>query len=277
MIALLSPAKKLDLDPIPLALPPSTPALWRESERMMTKAKNLSRKKLRDLMGLSAELAELNFERHNSFQIPFTPDNAKPAIFAFDGDVYFGLDRATLPAEGLAWAQEHVGILSGMFGILRPLDLIQPYRLEMGTAIPSRRGKNLYDFWGESVTRRLNELTEAHDDRTVVNVASGEYAKVVQPKGLKGGMVTIAFKEDKGDGPVMIGTVAKRSRGKFVRWMIDARVDRREDLKAFAVDDYAFNPAESTGDTFTFTRPHVEGRMIAEFAARKARDGQAAP
>lgn len=272
MIALLSPAKKLNLEPVSPALPSSTPALWAESQRMMTKAKNLSRKKLRELMHISQDLAELNWKRHNSFEVPFTPENAKQAILTFDGDVYFGLDAATLDGEALQWAQENVGLLSGMFGILRPLDLVQPYRLEMGTAIPSRRGKNLYDFWGESVTKRLNEMTERQVDRTIVNVASNEYSSVVRAEKLKGGMVTIVFKEIKEEGPKTIGTVAKRSRGKFVRWMIDERVETREGLKAFDVADYAFDPALSTGEVYTFTRAHVESRMKAEFQERKLRD-----
>ena len=157
MLALLSPAKKLDLSPVsadalPTNTPWTTPALWRESERMMTKAKNLSRSKLRTLMHISADLAELNWQRHNGFQKPFTPDNAKQAALCFNGDVYWGLDGKTVPPETWDWSQQHLAILSGMFGILRPLDLMQPYRLEMGTPIPSRRGKNLYAYWGECVT-----------------------------------------------------------------------------------------------------------------------------
>ncbi len=272
MLAVLSPAKKLDFSPVSADLPFTEPALWRESERMMTKAKNLSRRKLRALMHISAELAELNWQRHNSFETPFTPANAKQAALTFAGDVSWGLDPHTVDADAWLWAQDRLALLSGMFGILRPLDLIQAYRLEMGTPIPSRRGKNLYDYWGASVTKRVNELTEPHADRTVVNLASNEYSSVLRPKQLAGGMITIAFKELRPDGPKMIGVVAKRSRGKFARWMLDQRVETRVQLKDFDVDDYAFDPSLSSEGTWTFSRVDEPGRMKAEFQARKQRD-----
>ncbi|MCO4761408.1 MAG: peroxide stress protein YaaA [Myxococcales bacterium] len=275
MLAVLSPAKKLNLQPAPADIPWTQPALWRESERMMTKAKNLSRTKLRKLMNISADLAELNWQRHNQFEKPFTPANAKQAALCFNGDVYWGLDPSTITAEQWQWAQGNLAILSGMFGILRPLDLIQAYRLEMGTLIPSRRGKNLYDYWGESVTMQINETTKDHADRTLVNIASGEYSRVIRPKKLAGGMITIAFKELRPDGPKMIGVVAKRSRGKFARWMATEQVETREQLKAFCVDDYAFDPGLSDDAVWTFSRVDVAGRMQAEFQARKLRDASA--
>ena len=277
MLAVLSPAKKLDLSPVsldqlPTETPWTTPALWQESERMMTKLKSLSRTKLRTLMGISADLAELNWQRHQQFEKPFTPLNSKQAALCFNGDVYWGLDSKTVQADEWAWAQDHLAILSGLFGILRPLDAIQPYRLEMGTRIPTRRGTNLYDYWGESVTKQVNATTEGHADRTVVNLASGEYSRVISAKKLAGGMITIAFKELRPDGPKMIGVVAKRSRGRFARWMIAQQVETREALKGFDLDDYAFDASLSDADVWTFSRVEVPGRMQAEFQARKRRD-----
>jgi len=274
VLTVLSPAKKLDLQRHRAELPSTTPALWRESERMMTKARKLSRRKLRELMHISKDLAESTWQRHQQFDTPFTDDNAHRAALCFAGDVYWGLDARTISDDDFAWAQDNVAILSGLFGILRPLDLIQPYRLEMGTRIPSRRGKNLYDFWGGSVTKRIDEQLADHVDKTVVNLASNEYCSVIMPKRLKSRLVTIAFKEIKPDGPKMIGVVAKRSRGKMARWMIDNRTERLDDLKGFNVDDYAFDGDLSTDDTWTFTRQHVEGRMVAEFQARKARNAE---
>ena len=272
MLTILSPAKTLDLSRPRAELPVTQPLLWRESERMMTKARKLSRRKLRELMGISKDLAEATWSKHQAFEAPFTEDNAYRSALCFAGDVYFGLDALTFTGEDFEFGQQHLAILSGMFGLLRPLDLMQPYRLEMGTKIPSRRGKNLYDFWGKSVTAQINALTENHDDRTVVNLASNEYSSVVIPRALKGGMVTIAFKELKPTGPQMIGVIAKRSRGKMARWIVQNRVLLREDLKAFDVDDYRFDEGLSTDAVWCFSRPHVEGRMVAEFQARKARN-----
>lgn len=276
MLAILSPAKTLDLEGsrgIPTA---TTPALMRETERMMVKAKNLSRPKLRTLMGISKDLAEGTWQRHQAFDVPFTPENAHLAAMCFAGDVYFGLDAHTIGEDGLSWAQDNVAILSGLYGILRPMDLMQPYRLEMGIKIPSRRGKNLYDYWGDSVTKHINSVTESHVDRCVINLASKEYSSVVRPKKLKGRFVTMAFKEIKPPptGPQMIGVVAKRTRGKMARWLIDNRIDKLEDTKGFDVDDYAFDPSLSTDDVWCFSRLHVEGRMVAEFQARKKRAAQ---
>ncbi len=273
MIALLSPAKTLDLSRHRDAeLPFSTPALDREAERMMVKAKNLSRRKLRALMDIGKDLADQNWQRHQEFETPHTPANAHRAALCFAGDVYWGLDARTLDEPTLVWAQDHLAILSGLYGMLRPLDLMQPYRLEMGTKIASRRGKNLYDFWGKSVTDRLNEVTAGHPDRTVVNLASNEYSSVVRPRKLKGPFITIAFKEIKPAGPQMIGVVAKRSRGKMARWFVQQRVDSAQGLKDFDVDNYRFDPALSDANTWCFSRAHVEGAMVAEFAARKERD-----
>jgi uncharacterized protein len=278
MLAILSPAKTLDLQRLRGELPASTPALMRESERMMVKAQKLSRRKLRALMGISQNLAELTWQRHQSFDLPLNSDNAHRAALCFAGDVYFGLDAKTITDDRFAWSQQHMAILSGLYGILRPLDLMQPYRLEMGVKVPSRRGKSLYDYWGDSVTKHINTVTESHVDRTVINLASKEYASVVRPKKLKGRFVTMAFKEIKPPptGPQMIGVVAKRTRGKMARWLIDNKIERLEDARGFDVDGYAYDPALSTEDVWCFSRLHVEGRMVAEFQARKLRDTQAA-
>ncbi|MCA9514486.1 MAG: peroxide stress protein YaaA [Myxococcales bacterium] len=258
MLAVLSPAKSLDLDPVARSLPPVTqPTLLAETETLMKTTRKLSAKKLSALMSISPALAELNHQRFQDFATPFTADNSKPAALMFAGDVYVGLDAGTLDDADLAWAQDHLGILSGLYGVLRPLDLMQAYRLEMGTSLATRRGKNLYAFWGDRVAKELGKRVAGHADATIVNLASNEYWKVIPKpaKTLPGGFLDVAFKEDKGDGPKVISFMAKRARGAMARWLVKERVDRREGVKDFAVDDYRFTPELSTETTWTFTRP----------------------
>jgi len=254
MLAVLSPAKSLDLEPSPRDLAPTQPALLDETLTLMKTARRLKPADLKALMKISDNLAELNHERFQSFSTPFTPDNAKPAALMFAGDTYAGLKATELDDEQLTWAQDHLGILSGLYGIVRPLDLIQPYRLEMGTRLATRRGNNLYAFWGDRIAKRINAMTEGHADRTLVVLASNEYAKAVPPKALAGGAVTMAFKEIKDGAPRVIGLVAKRARGMMARWMIEQRVDRREGLKDFDVADYAYRPDLSSDQEYVFTR-----------------------
>ena len=164
MLLVLSPAKSLDLTPGP-RVSVTQPALMDDTESLMKTTRNLSQKKIRELMSLSDALAKLNYDRFRSFELPFTEDNALPAAFAFDGEVYKGLDARSLRGEDLAWAQDHVAILSGLYGLLRPLDLMQAYRLEMGTKLSTRRGANLYAFWGDRITEELNARLASHEDR----------------------------------------------------------------------------------------------------------------
>jgi cytoplasmic iron level regulating protein YaaA (DUF328/UPF0246 family) len=255
MIAVVSPAKKLDTAPIDLPLDPTQPQLLDQTELLMGTTRRLSPKALRSLMGISEKLAELNHHRFQSFATPFTPDNAKPAALTFNGDVYLGLDAGTLSTQDLAWAQDHVAILSGLYGLLRPLDLMQPYRLEMGTRLKTRRGKNLYAFWGQRITDRINTQLTGHADQTLVNLASNEYFKAVKLDKLSGVVVTPVFKELRDGGPKIISFMAKRARGEMTRFMVQQRLDRPEGLKDFSGSGYRFDSALSTPTTWTFTRP----------------------
>ncbi|TNF23495.1 MAG: peroxide stress protein YaaA [Deltaproteobacteria bacterium] len=255
MLAVLSPAKSLDLTPTDRALDFTQPALLDETLTLMGTTRNLSPGDLKGLMRISDKLAELNHERFQSFATPFTRTNAKPAALMFAGDTYAGLKAPELDDDALRWAQDHLGILSGLYGLVRPLDLIQPYRLEMGTRLATERGDNLYAFWGDRIAERINALTAGHADRTLVNLASNEYFKAVRQDVLAGGALTMSFKEIKDGSARVIGLVAKRARGMMARWMVEQRVDRRDGLKDFAVDDYAFQPGLSSDHEWVFTRP----------------------
>ncbi|MEM6788368.1 MAG: peroxide stress protein YaaA [Myxococcota bacterium] len=258
MLAVLSPAKSLNLDPIDAAAPATAPALMDDARSLMRTARGLTQKKIRALMGVSADLAKLNYDRYRSFELPFTPDNALPAALTFDGDVYRGLSARTLADDDLVWAQDHVAILSGLFGVLRPLDLVQPHRLEMGTRLKTRRGTNLYAFWGDRVTDRLNATLEGHDVPVLVNLASQEYFKVVRPARLAAPVVTCAFHDWKqGQEPNVISFCAKYARGLMARFIIEQRVDRPKGLRDFALERYAFVPDQSTDDHLVFGRPFV--------------------
>ncbi len=255
MIAVVSPAKKLDTAPVQRDLTLSQPPLLEEAQVLMKTTRGLKPADLRALMGISEKLADLNYERFQDFHTPFTQDNAKPAALTFNGDVYLGLDASSLSADELTWAQTHVAILSGLYGVLRPLDLMQPYRLEMGTRLQTERGKNLYEFWGERITEILNAQLKGHAEPTLVNLASNEYFKAVKPKSLAGPVVTPVFKEIREGGPKVISFMAKRARGLMTRYMVQHRLERPEQLQGFAEAGYSFDPALSDEKTYTFTRP----------------------
>ncbi|MEZ4265305.1 MAG: peroxide stress protein YaaA [Myxococcota bacterium] len=254
MLVVISPAKKLDFSPSPPGLPATQPALEAETEILAESTRKLTTKKLEKLMSISTTLAELNRARFQEMSFPTTPDNGKQAALAFAGDTYLGLEATTLAPADLEWAQSHLAILSGLYGILRPLDLIQPYRLEMGSQLRTRRGKNLYAFWGKRLAARTNELTADHRDRTVINCASVEYWRGIRPELLSAGSITPVFRENKGDESKTIGFVAKRSRGMMARWIVQNRVETPEAIKDFREEDYVFQPRESTATEWVFTR-----------------------
>jgi cytoplasmic iron level regulating protein YaaA (DUF328/UPF0246 family) len=259
LLAVLSPAKSLDLSPPEAGVAPTTPALMKDAESLMKTTRGLTQKKIRELMSLSPDLAKVNYDRYRSFELPFTDDNALPAALAFNGDVYRGLDARNLAKSDLEWAQDHLGILSGLFGLLRPLDLIQPYRLEMGTRLKTRRGSNLYAFWGDRIAARLNEMLADHDDPTLVNLASNEYFKAVKPKALKTPVVECVFedwKEREDEGRV-ISFMAKVARGRMARWIVEQRLDRAGGLSDFDVDRYRFQPARSSKERLVFSRKFI--------------------
>jgi cytoplasmic iron level regulating protein YaaA (DUF328/UPF0246 family) len=259
MLAVLSPAKTLDMTPPAAALSATSPSLMKDAEQLMKTARGLTQKRICELMSLSKELAKLNHERYRAFELPFTPDNALPAAIAFDGEVYRGLNARSLAAADLDWSQDHLAILSGMFGLLRPLDLLQPYRLEMGTRLKTRRGKNLYDFWGDRIAKEINLRTEGHADRTLVNLASTEYFKAVKQARLGGPVVECVFEDwaDRPDEGRVVGFLAKHARGLMARFIIAERLDRPAGLKDFALERYRYRAARSTDTRLVFAREFI--------------------
>lgn len=256
MITLLSPAKSLDLSAPAEGCPYTQPQFLGDTRKLVRRARQLKAQDLRKLMGISETLAELNATRFKKFKSPRTPGEAKQAALAFSGDVYQGLDAATLGPDALDFAQQHLRILSGLYGLLRPLDLIYPYRLEMGTSLDNERGKNLYQFWGDKLAKQLKKDLKDHQSSAVVNLASGEYFKAVPKKALGARVVTPVFQEVKDGVPKVISFVAKRSRGMMARWIAEQQLDDPEGLKDFKVADYRFQKKDSTEDKLVFRRKH---------------------
>lgn len=254
MLALLSPSKTQDFLPTERHVKPTTPDLLGESEILARQLRTLSQAEVGKLMKISDKLAALNHERFQEFSTPFTPANAKPAALAFKGDVYDGLDSPSLSDAELERAQHSIRILSGLYGVLRPLDLIQPYRLEMGTKLNNPRGKDLYAFWGERITDTLNRHLKAEQTDTVVNLASNEYFSAVQPGKLAGKLVTIHFKEEKAGKLRVIGLFAKRARGMMARFIAKENITGSEGLKNFSEGGYRFQSALSNDVEFVFAR-----------------------
>jgi hypothetical protein len=207
-----------------------------------------------DLMSLSMNLADLNVRRYQEWQVPFTPYNAKQAIFAFRGDVYQGMDADTLSEDSIHFAQKHLRILSGLYGLLRPLDLIQPYRLEMGTRLANPRGRDLYAYWGNRITDALNEAVSEQGDNILINLASNEYFKSVNTKKISANIITPQFKERRGDSYKVISFNAKKARGQMARYIIEHQLNEPESLKDFNADGYVFNDEISEGNTWVFSR-----------------------
>ena len=205
-------------------------------------------------MGLSDKLGALNYERFQEWQTPFSTDNAKQAILAFKGDVYQGLDAENMSSEELNWAQDNLRILSGLYGLLRPLDLMQPYRLEMGTKFANNRGANLYQFWGDIITKQLNKLLSASPKSVLINLASNEYFKSVQSKNLDAEIITPVFMDQKGDKYKIISFFAKRARGLMSAFIIKNKISDPQQLKTFDIDGYKYNAAMSEGNKWVFCR-----------------------
>jgi cytoplasmic iron level regulating protein YaaA (DUF328/UPF0246 family) len=256
MITLLSPAKDLDMSLPAAAMKGCTqPRFLEDSQRLVTKLRTLSARQVAKLMDLSPKLAELNRQRYQDWSLPFTPKNAKPAALAFNGEVYKGLGAGALSAPDMAFAQQHVRILSGLYGLLRPLDLIQAYRLEMGCGFSMGRGaKDLYAFWGDRITTAITEDLAAQGADTVINLASGEYFKSVRPKAMKARVITPVFKDKTPGGYKALMLFAKHQRGRMCRWIIDHCTAIAEDLQRYDVDGYRFNKELSAGDEWVFTR-----------------------
>jgi len=252
LLIVLSPAKRLDFTEADPALPASERRFRDDTASLSKTVKRQTRADLRRLMGISDDLAKLNAERFKAFD-PDSTDGVQ-AAFAFAGDVYEGLKARELDPAALDWAQDHLRILSGFYGLLRPLDRIQPYRLEMGTRLKTRRGASLYDFWGDRISKRLNADADGQPDPTLVNLASQEYFGAVDARALKLPVVTPQFREEKDGESRIISFFAKKARGSMARFAIDERLERAEDLKAFDRDGYRFDKAASSEAEWIFIR-----------------------
>ena len=254
MLILISPAKTLDFE-TPVAVKTATqPVFLEESQLLINDLQKLSPSDVSSLMSISTKLGELNFERFMDWHVPFTKKNAKQAAMAFKGDVYTGLEAESLSADELKFAQQHLRILSGLYGVLRPMDLIQPYRLEMGTKFSNQRGKNLYEFWGSRITDELNKQLKKLKSETVVNLASNEYFKSVDKKALNATLVTPVFKDLKNGNYKIISFYAKKARGYMSAWIIQKGITDAKELKKFKVAGYRYNAAMSAPDSPVFTR-----------------------
>ncbi|TXI63180.1 MAG: peroxide stress protein YaaA [Flavobacterium sp.] len=252
MKIVVSPAKSLNFES-PLPIQNYTESLFlKEAETVQKTLKKKKPKQLMELMDISEKLADLNWERNQNWALPFTPENARPAVYAFDGDVYTGLDAYTISAEKIAVLQDKLRILSGLYGILKPLDLMQPYRLEMGTSMPIGTKKNLYEFWKKKLTKALND--ELQSDELFLNLASNEYFSAVDTKALKVPVITLEFRDYKDGKLKMISFFAKKARGLMVRYIIDTNAETIDDLKKFNYEGYAFDANLSKGNTLVFTR-----------------------
>ena len=254
MFFVLSPAKNLN-EKAPAPVKEFTqPYLLAEAEILMRQLRELAPQQIAELMHVSDKIALLNAERNAEWHTPFTPDNAKQAVFMFNGDVYEGIAADTLKPEQIQYLQQHVRLLSGLYGILRPLDLMQPYRLEMGTAFANTRGKNLYEFWGNIITDLLNDTLAQAGSDTLVNLASQEYFKSVNTKNLKARLITPVFKDEKNGKYKIISFYAKRARGLMVRYAAEHNITAPEMLKNFDYEGYAFNEAASNESEWVFMR-----------------------
>ncbi len=254
MLALISPAKKLDFETNASIDTHTQPILLDRAEKLAARARQLSRAALARTMKLSDALTELNYQRFQAFKTPFSLANAKQAALVFNGDTYVGLDAKTLSEEDLIFAQDHLRILSGLYGLLRPLDLIQPYRLEMGAKFQPPQAANLYDFWGDSLNDEINTIAAAQSHTCVVNCASNEYFKAIKPKNLTVPVITPVFKEVKDNQARVIGLFAKQARGMMARHIIVNRLSNCEDLKSFKSGGYTYRKALSDEFSWVFTR-----------------------
>lgn len=257
MLLVLSPAKKLDYDSTVRTTLHTKPLFVEQATGLIDVLKKKSASQVAELMSLSDALARLNVERYGAWEPRFTRSNSRQAVLAFNGDVYEGLQAPTLSDEQLEWAQEHVAILSGLYGVLRPLDLMQPYRLEMGTRLATPRGQTLYEYWGGSIAQYLNKRLAKQNDRVLLNLASEEYFKSVDLKTLKARVVQCVFQDQKNGAWKVISFHAKRARGLMARYVIDKRIDEPGALRRFSSAGYAYAAKESTPDRLVFRRPEA--------------------
>jgi len=254
MITLLSPSKKLNFNEQNIVHSHTECDFIQSAELLANEAKNLTENDLKDLMNISDNLAKLNRERFDRWSLPFNPSNAKQAILAFDGGVYSGLKAEDFKEKDFDFAQNHLRILSGLYGILKPLDLIQPYRLEMGVSFKNNRGKNLYEFWKKDLTKNLNNTLREHRNPTIVNCASVEYFSAIDLKDFEGKILSIVFKEYRNDELKFISFNAKKARGLMTQYIMKNEIDTNNNIKDFNYEDYNFDSKLSDESTFVFTR-----------------------
>ena len=257
MISVLSPAKSMNESPEVLDYNYSQPRFLDRSEKLANKMKRYSRKGLMDLMKISQDLAELNRQRFDEWSMDHNTEVAAPAIYSFTGEVYQGFDAPSMTEKHLDFANDHLRTLSGLYGILRPADLIRPYRLEMGKAVPVQRSKNLYQFWGSQLAESLNNDAADHSEKALINLASNEYFKAVDLKTLDMPVYNMHFKDLKNGEYKMIQFYGKRARGLMARFIVDHQIDSVEDLKAFNYENYGYNAKLSTEKDWVFTRDEV--------------------
>ena len=261
MLFLISPAKSLDYEsPIPAELPHTLPIFKKQPLELIEVLREKSPQQISELMSISDKLAVLNVGRYEAFSPKFTTKNSRQAVLAFNGDVYEGLAAHSLKPKELDWAQDHVVILSGLYGVLRPLDLLQPYRLEMGTRLQNAKGSNLYQFWGTQIADYLNKRSNEHPEaeRIMVNLASQEYFKAVDLKALKAPVVECVFEDFKGGKYKIISFHAKRARGLMVRWAVQHKAKKVADLRKFDLEGYAFTDSASSPTRLVFRRRQLD-------------------
>jgi cytoplasmic iron level regulating protein YaaA (DUF328/UPF0246 family) len=254
MLMVISPAKTLDYDTPPTTQRFTQPEHLEHAEQLIEQLRTLSPQQIGELMHLSDKLAALNVARYGSWSEHFTPDNAKQALLAFKGDVYTGMNASDFSEPDLAYAQKHLRILSGLYGVLRPLDLMQPYRLEMGTKLSNARGKDLYAFWGERISGWLNTALAAQGDDVLLNLASNEYFGAVKRSALKARVIDVDFKDMKNGQYKIISFYAKKARGLMTRYVIKERIEQPEQLRAFSYDGYRYSQRDSSIDRLVFLR-----------------------
>ncbi len=255
MLVVLSPAKKLDFESENTSGADQQPRFLSQAKKLARDAKKLKSADLQAMMGISENLADLNVARFKAFKPPFTPANARPAIDAFQGDVYVGFEAETLDAAGRDYANENIRILSGLYGMLNPLDLMQAYRLEMGTKFKNERGGNLYEFWGDRIAKAIDKDLVDHDRKVLINLASNEYFKAVSKKALKAAVITPVFEDVKDGRARVVSFLAKKARGTMARYIVDNRIVEPEALKNFDGGGYTFDQDKSTDQRWVFSRP----------------------
>lgn len=254
MIVLLSPAKTLDESPFDDLKAATLPIFESETQTLVKALQKKKKNGLKKLMHISDALAEVNAIRYANFKEAYPNDNSKPAVFSFKGDVYVGFDASTLTKTDLKFAQKHVRILSGLYGLLKPYDYMQPYRLEMGTKLSTRKGKNLYQFWGNKITKSINQELDAMKNPCIVNLASNEYFKSVQRKEVNAEIYDIGFKEYRNDKLTFISFNAKKARGLMARYIVKNRLKKPEELKGFNLENYSYSEEGSDGNMLLFVR-----------------------